>query len=165
MSITKSGYFIIKKKLHKILIDIIFVLIAWKIFFWWWNNHFLLLTLIVNSNCSFFQTSATKILKYEQLKFSINVNNKKLLFHRQKFIFDVIYTKIQFSVIFGILMITLVSSLLGLGQTLIHRTVNCPTCPNLIFCFIKKSSPQDYTMTLLVLNAKTGWIETLWMEC
>ena len=59
------------------------------------------MTLIVNSNCSFFQTSATKILKYEQLKFSINVNNKKWLFHHQKFIFVVIFTKIQFSVIFG----------------------------------------------------------------
>ena len=33
---------------------------------------------------SFFQTSAMKILKYEQLKFTINVNNKKWLFHDQK---------------------------------------------------------------------------------
>ena len=42
-----------------------------------------------------------KILKYEQLKFTINVNNKKWLFHDQKNIFDVIFTKIQFSMIFG----------------------------------------------------------------
>ena len=91
----------LKKKFPKITENWIFVKITTKINFWWWNNHFLLLTLIVNSNCSFFQTSATKILKYEQLKFSINVNNKKLLFHRQKFIFDVIFTKIQFLMIFG----------------------------------------------------------------
>ena len=52
-------------------------------------------------NCLFFQTSAMKILKYEQLKFTINVNNKKWLFHDQKKIFDVISTKIQFSMIFG----------------------------------------------------------------
>ena len=58
------------------------------------------MTLIVNCNRSFFQTSATKILKYEQLKFSINVNNKKWLFHHQKK-FQAILTKIQFSVIFG----------------------------------------------------------------
>ena len=42
-----------------------------------------------------------KILKYEQLKFTINVNNKKWLFHDQKKIFDVIFTKNQFSMIFG----------------------------------------------------------------
>ena len=56
---------------------------------------------IVNFNCSFFQTSAMKILKYEQLKFTINVNNKKWLFHDQKNFSDVICTKIQFSMIFG----------------------------------------------------------------
>ena len=37
-----------------------------------------------------------KILKYEQLKYTINVNNKKLLFHDQKKKFDVIFTNIQF---------------------------------------------------------------------
>ena len=31
---------------------------------------------------------ATKIPKYEQLKFTINVNDKKLLFYHQNFIFD-----------------------------------------------------------------------------
>ena len=42
-----------------------------------------------------------KILKYEQLKFTINVNNKKWLFHDQKKFLDVIFTKIQFLMIFG----------------------------------------------------------------
>jgi hypothetical protein len=43
--------------------------------------------LIVNFICSFFETSDSKIPKYEQLKFTINVNNKKWLFYYQKIIF------------------------------------------------------------------------------
>ena len=35
-------------------------------------------------------------------EFTININDKKWLFHDQKSFFDVIFTKIQFSVIFGI---------------------------------------------------------------
>ena len=42
-----------------------------------------------------------KILKYEQLKFTINVDNKKWLFNHQKFNYDLIFKKTQFSVIFG----------------------------------------------------------------
>ena len=42
-----------------------------------------------------------EVWKNEQLKFTINVNNKKWLFHDQKKFFDVIFTKIQFLMIFG----------------------------------------------------------------
>ena len=94
--ISKNWLFISKN--HR---KLIFVKITSRKIFWSCNNHFLSLTLIVNFNCSFFQTSAMKILKYEQLKFTINVNNKKWLFHDQKNFFDVIFTKIQFSMIFG----------------------------------------------------------------
>ena len=52
--------------------------------------------------CQFFQTWTTKIPKYEQFKFTINVNDKKWLICRQNFIFDLFYQKFQFSVIFGI---------------------------------------------------------------
>jgi hypothetical protein len=48
----------------------------------------------------FFQTTATKIPKYEQLKFTINVNNKKWLFYHQKQFFDLIFKKFQFLPIF-----------------------------------------------------------------
>ena len=42
-------------------------------------------------NAGLLQTSATKIPKYEQLKFTIDVNNKKWLFYSQKFVFDLIF--------------------------------------------------------------------------
>ena len=49
-----------------------------------------------------FLITITKDWKNEQLKFTINVYNKKWLISRQNFIFDVIFQKFQFSVIFRI---------------------------------------------------------------
>ena len=43
-----------------------------------------------------------EVWKNEQLKFDINFYNKKWLICRQNFIFDVIFQKLQFSVIFRI---------------------------------------------------------------
>ena len=65
-------------------------------------DHFLSLALIVNFNCSYFGIFVAEVWKNEQLKFTINVYNKKWLICRQNFIFDVIFQKFQFSVIFGI---------------------------------------------------------------
>ena len=42
-----------------------------------------------------------EVWKNEQLKFTINVNNKKWLLYHQNFIFELIYKKFQFLVIFG----------------------------------------------------------------
>ena len=92
----------LKKKIPKITENWIFVKITSKKNFWWWNNHILLLTLIENFNYPYFRIFVAEVWKNEQLKFTINVNNKKWLFCHQKFIFDVIFTKVQFSVIFGI---------------------------------------------------------------
>ena len=52
-------------------------------------------------NCSYVRIFMAELWKNEQLEFTINVNNKKWLFHHQKKIFQAILTKIQFSVIFG----------------------------------------------------------------
>ena len=60
------------------------------------------MTLIVNFNCSYFGIFVAEVWKNEQLKFTINVYNKKWLICCQNFIFDVILQKFQFSVIFGI---------------------------------------------------------------
>ena len=59
------------------------------------------MTLIVNFDCSYFEIIVGEVWKNEQLKFTINVKNKKWLFYPQKFVFDLIYKDFQFFVIFG----------------------------------------------------------------
>ena len=60
------------------------------------------MTLIVYFNCSYSGIFVAEVWKNEQLKFTINVYNKKWLICCQKIFFDVIFQKFQFSIIFGI---------------------------------------------------------------
>ena len=59
-------------------------------------------TLIENFNYPYFRIFVAEVWKNEQLKFTINVNDKKWLFYHQNFIFEIFYPKFQFSGIFGI---------------------------------------------------------------